>query len=57
MATLRTSKAVPPSTVYVAPRESKLITHEQLHNHLQTFQQAGGVIERLGNTPALKRIG
>ncbi|MEE7547168.1 hypothetical protein HF319_09115 [Xanthomonas sp. Kuri4-1] len=57
MATLRTSKAVPPSTVYVSPRENKLITHEQLHTHLQAFQQAGGVIERLGTTSTLKKIG
>ncbi len=56
MATLRTSKAVPPTQRPINAKDVKTITHERLSKDLDAFMKAGGEIERLGATQTLKKI-
>lgn len=51
MTTLRSSRAVPPSTIYSKPRENKREARDELQQQLDAFERAGGRIERLGTTP------
>ncbi len=54
MTTLRSTKAVPPTLIYSKPRENKHAAHRQLQDQLEAFERAGGIIEKLGNTPLRK---
>lgn len=54
MTTLRTTKAMPPDTLFKRPREDKRAAHEVLQTKLDDFERAGGHIEKLGITPRRK---
>jgi hypothetical protein len=54
MTTLRTTKAMPPDTLFTRPREDKRAAHQVLQAKLDAFERAGGQIEKLGITPSRK---
>lgn len=50
MTTLRSTKAMPPDSLFKRPREDKRAAHEVLQDKLDAFERAGGQIEKL-DTP------
>lgn len=55
MTTLRSTKAMPPDTLFKRPREDKRAAHDVLQDKLDAFTRAGGQIEKLGTTLPRKR--
>ncbi|GEM_PF-1949944 len=54
MTTLRSTKAMPPDSLFSRPREDKRAAQQTLQDQLDAFERSGGRIERLGTTPLRK---